>query len=153
MIPFGPLDLQGTPMLCARIFHLFTVPQVLHEQVFSLQKLRRAAELDMPLIIWEPRSRSYIPENLRHAYDAARLADVISPNHIELLELFGESTSAAAFDPFRIEVLAQRLVDSGIGPEANGVIVSPRMAYFLPTSYRMTNRFQSPLFIYRRAGP
>lgn len=131
VVSVEPQDLQGTPMQSARIFHLFTVPQVLHEQVFAIQKLRRAAGLDMPLIIWEPRSRSYIPENLQHAYDAARLADVISPNHVELLELFGESTSAAPFDPLRIEMLAQRLVDSGIGPDANGVIVSPRLARFL----------------------
>lgn len=152
IIPFRPLDLQGTQMLGARIFHLFTVPQGLHEQVLSLEKLRRAAGLDMPLVIWEPRSRSYVPENLQHAYDAARLADVISPNHIELLELFGHPTTVA-FDPICIETLAQRLVDSGIGRDANGVIVSLRLACFLPTSYRMTNRFQSPLLIYRRAGP
>lgn len=142
IVPFGPPDLRSTPILGAKIFHLFTIPQGLQEQVLAIENLRKAAGLGMPLLVWEPRSKSYIPENLRHAYDAARLADIISPNHVELLELFGDSISTP-FDRLRIEALAQRLVDSGIGPDSTGVIVSLLTACFLPTSYRMTNRFQS----------
>ena len=139
VIPSRPLDVQGSPILGARVFHLFTNPQDLHEEVLSLEKLRYATGLGMPLIIREPRSKSYIPENLQHAYDAAKLADLISPNHVGLLEFFAEPTSAA-FDRHRIEKLAQRLVDSGIGPDANGTIVSPRSAR-LPPQHQADDTF------------
>lgn len=130
-------------MLGSKAFHLFTTPQALSEQVLALQKLREAAGLEVPLVIWEPRSRSYVPENQGHAYAAARLADIISPNHLELLELFGEPTSGP-FDRLLIEGLAQRLVDSGIGSDSNGVIVSPSNCLF--RSLQDENRFHNPLY-------
>lgn len=126
-----PDDLRGNNhMLAAKVFHLFTSPQALHEQVSQIAHLRQAAGMQLPITVWEPRSKTYIPENLHHALDAAKLVDIISPNHLELLELFGQPTSGS-FDHSQIESFAQVLASTGIGMDNNGIIVSSSPFSFL----------------------
>ncbi|KAF4212930.1 hypothetical protein CNMCM8980_005227 [Aspergillus fumigatiaffinis] len=48
--------------------------------------------------------------------------DVLSPNHLELAALFGESP-AKAHDKATIEALARRILDSGVGPDGTGTVV------------------------------
>jgi hypothetical protein len=137
-----PTDLElGDQMLAAKIFHFFTAPEALHEQLSQVAALRQIAGMNMPITIWEPRSRTYIPDKLQHAFESAKLADIISPNHIELLELFAQPTSGQ-FDPAQIESFAQVLAASGIGRDNNGIIVSLQ-TQSSTCRYEMRNRFPS----------
>lgn len=76
---------------------------------------------DEPLIIWEPAPPSCLPENLPACFEAARSVDVFSPNHIELLRLFG--LEAEMHDKRVLESLATAFLQSGIGRKGGGLAV------------------------------
>jgi hypothetical protein len=74
------------------------------------------------LIIWEPAPLSCQNENLSSFLSAAKIVDVFSPNHLELLRIFGEQP----LDPFskaQVENLARIFYDSGVGPGGTGTVV------------------------------
>ena len=76
--------------------------------------------------MWEP-TPPYCKEDTRKEHiTAAKLVDVFSPNHLELLAFFEDSKSAhdtSDFDPRAIEACADAFIDSGIGPSGKGTIV------------------------------
>jgi sugar/nucleoside kinase (ribokinase family) len=89
----------------------------------TLLSLRKeAGVLDRPFIIWEPAPYACKPENLQLCLAAAQHVDVLSPNHLELAALFGESP-AKAHDKATIEDLARRILDSGVGQDGKGTVV------------------------------
>ena len=91
-------------------------------RISDVLTLRRQLGIqDRPLVIWEPAPLACKAENLQSCLDAAALVDVFSPNHIELARLFQDS--AVSPDKFEIERLALKILDSGVGPEGNGVVV------------------------------
>ncbi|KAK5940772.1 hypothetical protein PMZ80_007189 [Knufia obscura] len=122
-----PSDLVDTPMLNARAIHILASPEKLMSQVEQLSDLRRNADYATgpqnteSMIIWEPAPLSCLPENLSACFDAARVVDVFSPNHIELLQLFG--IPSILFDRTVVESLAAAFLKSGVGKAGKGVIV------------------------------
>ncbi|KAJ9606324.1 hypothetical protein H2200_009285 [Cladophialophora chaetospira] len=116
-----PHHLRGSIMLKAQCFHLVTPLDVLGQEVRDLIQLRQEVGMDRPLIIWAPPSLTCHVRNLNCCMNAVRHVDVFSPNHIELLRLFGREPS---FDRNEIETLAGRFLDEGVGPTGNGSVVS-----------------------------
>ncbi|KAL4964321.1 pfkB family carbohydrate kinase superfamily [Aspergillus stella-maris] len=120
-VPIG--SLKGTPLLASESFHFLEIPDSITNRVSELLDLRELGGVaKRPIIIWEPSPLACNAENLQACIDAARVGDVISPNHIELALLFGER-SLFPLDQMKIESLAQRFLDSGVGPEGKGIVV------------------------------
>ncbi|GIK03397.1 hypothetical protein Aspvir_007466 [Aspergillus viridinutans] len=123
LLPVHDSNIKNTPLLTSKAYHYLETPHDIKTRVSSLLALRReAGALDRPFIIWEPAPYSCKPENLQPCLDAARVVDVLSPNHLELAALFGESP-ATAQDKATIESLARRILESGIGPDGKGTVV------------------------------
>ena len=113
-------------MLHSSAFHLLAAPAVLIDHVSQLSTLR-AGEHPRPLVVWEPAPQSCTP-SLRDAHlEAARLVDVYSPNHGELLSTFLPSTVTDGptpdFGRSIIEDQALNIVQSGIGSDGQGLVI------------------------------
>ncbi|KAK6833445.1 pfkB family kinase [Apiospora arundinis] len=90
--------LQPTPtqlplnLLRSESFHMLLPPEAVMEQVPQLLARRRQAGiLGDPLIVWEPLPWKCTPEHLAAHREACQLVGVFSPNHLELLGLYGRS--------------------------------------------------------------
>ncbi|KEY83364.1 carbohydrate kinase pfkB [Aspergillus fumigatus] len=115
--------LENTPLLSAKAYHYLETPQDMQTRLSALLSLRNeAGEPDRPFIVWEPAPYVCKPENLQPCLSAAQHVDVLSPNHLELAALFGESP-AKAHDKATIEALARRVLDSGVGIDGKGTVV------------------------------
>ena len=95
--------------------------------VTDLSKLRVSAGVaSPPLVVWEPAPASCISGNQQVHLQTTKLVDVYSPNHLELLDTFdsgvGDGTPAE-FDRHRIEGQMLRVLESGIGRNADGAAV------------------------------
>ncbi|OKL60801.1 hypothetical protein UA08_03533 [Talaromyces atroroseus] len=111
----------------AKSFHFLYWPRDLEERVLELLELRKKAGLlldneQRPLIIWEPAPLSCNKKQLSSLFSALKVVDVCSPNHLELLRLFGEQPSSP-FSRAQVEDLARRIFDSGVGPRRTGTVV------------------------------
>ncbi|KAL4784137.1 Ribokinase-like protein [Aspergillus varians] len=116
-------SLKGTPLLASEVYHFLESPQDLKSRVSDLLVLRECeGVVSRPLIIWEPAPPACKVENLQPCIDAANMVDVFSPNHLELAALFGDPPSSAG-NKGKIESLALRLLDSGVGPEGKGTVI------------------------------
>lgn len=114
--------LRFTPLLSSTMFHCLASPQDLEKLIISLLHTRCEESIDKrPLVIWEPAPPFCVPENLTASICAARLVDVVSPNHIELAALYGEAETALTAS--RLERMAVEFVERGIGPHGEGTIV------------------------------
>jgi sugar/nucleoside kinase (ribokinase family) len=115
--------LNATEILSSKAFHFLEDPRNIESRISSLLTLRESAGImERPLIIWEPAPPSCNPENLATCLTAARRVDVFSPNHIELLGLYGERPPST-LDRTRIEALALNFIESGIGPDRAGAVI------------------------------
>jgi len=119
------MDLHGSRALTAHAFHFLATPPDMQRYATELRHLI-TMRTDKPgrdetLIIWEPAPLSCLPGNLAACFEAARTVDVFSPNHIELLRLFG--LGAETHDKRVLESLATAFLQSGIGREGNGLVV------------------------------
>lgn len=116
----APMDLHCSRALTARAFHFLATPSDMQRYASELRHLiamrTDKPDRDEPLIIWEPAPPSCLPENLSACFEAARTVDVFSPNHIELLRLFG--LEAEIHDKRVLESLATAFLQSGIGRTA-----------------------------------
>lgn len=74
------------------------------------------------MIIWEPAPPSCRVENLQPCLEAAHTVDVFSPNHLELAAFFGDPPPSA-LDKEKIESLALRFLDNGVGPDGKGTVI------------------------------
>ncbi|EEA19101.1 60S ribosomal protein Nsa2, putative [Talaromyces marneffei ATCC 18224] len=117
-------QLNNQALFTAKSFHLFEWPQQLEERISNLLALRRQKGLvdQRPLIIWEPAPLSCEREQLSFFFSAAKLVDVFSPNHLELLRIFGEKPSTP-FDRTQVEDLARKLLELGVGPDRTGIMI------------------------------
>ena len=80
-----PEHLCDNRLLRSRGFHFFVDPSQIVEQANQLQQMRKAAGITTPpILVWEPKAYSCVPENLSAFVEAMRSVDVFSPNHIEL---------------------------------------------------------------------
>ncbi|KAH1488071.1 hypothetical protein LV164_000014 [Aspergillus fumigatus] len=123
ILPVHDNDLRNTPLLSAKAYHYLETPQDMQTRLSALLSLRNeAGEPDRPFIVWEPAPYVCKPENLQPCLSAAQHVDVLSPNHLELAALFGESP-AKAHDKATIEALARRVLDSGVGIDGKGTVV------------------------------
>lgn len=69
-------------------------PEKIVLEVSSLLKLRENEGISQPpLLVWEPFPSLCIPENLDSHLEACGWVDIFSPNHLELLGLYGKSPS------------------------------------------------------------
>lgn len=124
----GPLkasveDLLDTPLLCAKALHFFATPEEILDQVPQLLRFREACgNIGRPLIVWEPFPGACKTQNKRAFYEACKLVDVFSPNHLEMAAIFTEELKDEA-RPEKWETWGDELLTSGIGPRGEGSLV------------------------------
>ncbi|KAF2167956.1 hypothetical protein M409DRAFT_53895 [Zasmidium cellare ATCC 36951] len=104
-----PIDLP-LRFLQSSTFHLLSSPDVLSTQLSELSQRRLEHGITVqPLLVWEPAPLSCTANFLDAYIDAARLVDVFSPNHVELLGLCERSLKKhESFDKGLIEACATR---------------------------------------------
>ncbi|KAL8793881.1 MAG: hypothetical protein Q9195_003500 [Heterodermia aff. obscurata] len=118
-----PEHLKEFTSLSSSSFHLLADTREAMDLIGSLLELRKASGISSrPLIIWEPRPSACNPSNLRYFYEAISMADVFSPNHVELGAFFGYSI-LNGFDRRTIEDQAIRLLESGFAGSRKGSII------------------------------
>ncbi|KAJ9157649.1 Carbohydrate/purine kinase [Pleurostoma richardsiae] len=122
----SPKDLPSH-FLAAGAFHLLASPSEVEAQVTQLLSLRSDTSIvGDPLLIWEPAPLSCNRDAKEEHLAAAKLVDVFSPNHLELLALFQDITQGEQASPFHtrlIEACADAFLDSGVGPSGAGTVV------------------------------
>lgn len=95
----------------------------LEKRVSVLLSMRAHAGIkEAPFIIWEPGPLFCKPENLSACLKAARMVDVFSPNHLELLALCDKAPEPA-FEKSGVEVLAKKFLESGVGSDSEGTVI------------------------------
>ncbi|KAJ6143559.1 hypothetical protein N7471_003012 [Penicillium samsonianum] len=74
-----------------------------------------------PIFVWEPVPDLCTPEEQEKFFAANKVVDVVSPNHMELGMMFEHPgwTEKSQVG----QQLVQRITDSGIGPDGNGMLV------------------------------
>jgi sugar/nucleoside kinase (ribokinase family) len=116
-------DILNTPLLRASAFHFFATPDEIETHVPELLRLRHTKGIrEHPLIVWEPMPAACELSNLRAIRDACQLVDVFSPNHLELLGIFGKS-AGQDFNAEEFESLGVKLVQSSIGAAGKGTLI------------------------------
>ena len=75
---------------------------------------------ERPLFIWEPVPDLCTPEEQEKFFKASRFVDMVSPNELELGMMFGRPGWTEARNEDR--ELVQGILESGIGPNRNGVL-------------------------------
>lgn len=116
-------SLKGTPFLKSKAYHYLETPQNIINRVSDLLSVRENEVIPgRPLVIWEPAPPSCRAENLQPCLEGARTVDVFSPNHLELTALFGDKPSPP-LDKEKIEALALKFLDSGVGPDGKGTVI------------------------------
>ena len=95
----------------------------------QLLELRAAEGVSTrPLLVWEPAPLSCVAGSRDAHLKAAKLVDVYSPNHQELIATF-QSEEERNEDPTRelefavIERYAYEILESGVGPDGEGVVI------------------------------
>ncbi|KAJ5147895.1 PfkB family kinase [Penicillium atrosanguineum] len=102
---------------------LFSLAQDIKTRIANLYAMRQKEAIsDRPLIIWEPSPLFCNPNDLQECLEAASIVDVFSPNHIELARLFSVSLSAESVRR-NMEDLAARVLERGVGPDSQGVVI------------------------------
>lgn len=118
-----PSDLEGTPLLHAQAFHFFGNPDEILVQVPELLKLRETHGIkNRPLIVWEPLPAACIMLNRLSFFEACRLVDIFSPNHLEAHGLF-ENQALTEYNASKIESLGQQFVDSSLNPGSGLTVI------------------------------
>ncbi|KAH8696623.1 hypothetical protein BGW36DRAFT_398115 [Talaromyces proteolyticus] len=119
-------SLANTELLKSKAYHYLETPQTIATRVSDLHSLLQKvipALPEKPLVIWEPATLSCKPDNLQACLDAVAFVDVFSPNHLELLSLFGEPASSTTIDKEKIKSLVTIFIDRGIGRDGTGVAI------------------------------
>lgn len=95
MLNTSPCHLGGTKLLSSLGFHFLRDPVEITVQVTDLLELKSEAGIkDRPLIVWEPRPPSCIPENRDALFETVKYVEVFSPNHTELGAIFNHTALA-----------------------------------------------------------
>ncbi|KAI1080899.1 Ribokinase-like protein [Whalleya microplaca] len=116
-----PRDLSPS-LLLSGSFHMLLPPETLVAQVKDLRDLRQKCQIQQSLsIIWEPLPGKCTKEFLEAHRQACNSVNIFSPNHLELLSLFG--VAVADFDRSQIEKYAKELLGPGIGSYLEAIVV------------------------------
>lgn len=124
-----PSSLEGSPLLHSAAFHFLASPALLLDFVSQLANLRprQAEDQSRALMVWEPAPFSCTHDLCDAHLEAAKLVDVYSPNHKELLYTLvpdaAEDASAREFDRATVEEQALRVVESGVGNGGQGTVI------------------------------
>lgn len=96
-----PEHLHDTHQLKSHAFHFFVDPTQIIEQTTKLQQLRSASGIrTRPIVVWEPKGYSCVPENLQAFVQGMRAVNVFSPNHIELASIVGKTVPPVPNEAF-----------------------------------------------------
>jgi sugar/nucleoside kinase (ribokinase family) len=135
------VDSLTAELLRSKSFHAVCSPTRIIDIATKLTQRRlddcNGQNLNRPMIIWEPVPDVCVPNELENCFEAVKLVDVISPNHVELAAFFRErviedqldpSSDEAdgvsiEIDPPTVEKYAKVFLASGIGLNGSGLIV------------------------------
>lgn len=116
----------------SRTFHMVCSParciSIVHDILQRREQLREAGQapstehaLKRPIFVWEPVPDLCTPEEQNKFFEANRVVDVVSPNHLELGMMFDQPGWTVESE--ESQRLAQKIIDAGIGPSGDGCIV------------------------------
>ena len=110
-------------MVCSPTRCMSIVQTILQRRQELLQAGKAPARhaLERPYFVWEPVPDLCTPEEQETFFQANKVVDVVSPNHLELGMMFDQPGWTA--DGEASQSLVQRILDSGIGPGGEGSIV------------------------------
>ena len=119
-----PEHLRQTCLLGARSFHFFVDPTQIIEQTTRLLELRDARGLTTrPIVIWEPKSYSCMPENLSAFVKAVQSVNIFSPNHIELARIVSKDVPPMLDEDFFEDLCAPFFSSQTVGSFSQGALV------------------------------
>ncbi|KAI1505070.1 Ribokinase-like protein [Biscogniauxia marginata] len=117
----APRHLPAT-LLSSRSFHMLLAPENVLPYIDELTRLRWQRGLEQrPLIVWEPLPAKCSKDHLDKHLQACGSVDVFSPNHLELLALFGEVNEP--FNSSLIETCAARLLTPKPPPAVSAIVI------------------------------
>lgn len=115
---------QTFHMVCSASRCMSIVNEILQRR----DKLRQAGRapatehaLMRPIFVWEPVPDLCTPEEQEKFFEANRVVDVVSPNHLELGMMFDQPGWTECGE--KSQSLVRRIVESGIGPNGDGCLV------------------------------
>ena len=114
-----PDILLNSGLLEAKILHFLDTPRDLVSHLRRIEELRATHPMNADFVVWEPTSAYCTPRHLDSFYDAVKRVDFFSPNHAELMGLFGESQASKR----GLERMAVQFVTKGINPLGRGSII------------------------------
>lgn len=122
-------DSLSQSLLFSKSFHMVCSPARCIEIVQGIlekrQNFMRGRSDDIPIddtppiFVWEPVPDLCRPEELAKFYDALRYVNVVSPNDMELAQMFGRNTA----DHDSNRALSHSIIEAGIGRDGNGILV------------------------------
>lgn len=128
--PLKPRDehLEAAGLLQSTAFHILACPEDAEQQVTKLLSVRERNGISKrPLLVWEPAPPFCRPENRDAHLQACKHVDVFSPNHLELMSLFGDQTAAdGPFDRAAIETYARACLDATLFAPSEGAKIVVR---------------------------
>ncbi|KAI5310040.1 hypothetical protein KEM55_001883 [Ascosphaera atra] len=122
-----PCDLNESQVF-ARGFHLIcfapraiSIVKDIMQRRTEIARRKGFNEPPRPLFVWEPVPDRCIPEEREAITEACRYVDVVSPNELELGTMFGNGGWSP--NNARDMAEAQKLLESGIGPDGKGLLL------------------------------
>ncbi|KAJ5727887.1 hypothetical protein N7493_005707 [Penicillium malachiteum] len=111
-------------MVCSPARCMYIVRDILQRR----ERLRQAGQApstkhasERPIFVWEPVPDLCTPEEQEKFFEANKVVDVVSPNHLELGMMFDQPGWTEEDEGSK--QLVQRILDAGIGPNGDGSIV------------------------------
>ncbi|KAI5809365.1 Ribokinase-like protein [Pyronema omphalodes] len=115
-------DLVESGLEGAKCVHLICSPVRAMDLVGELAQARARATTGSQKIVWEPVPDLCTPENKLDMFKAAKMVDVLSPNHDELSAFWSPSEIPSDVEN-EVEYLVQLLLDNGVGENGEGSVV------------------------------
>ncbi|KAJ5204521.1 uncharacterized protein N7498_005400 [Penicillium cinerascens] len=110
-------------MVCSPSRCISIVQAILHRR----EELRRVGQApstkhaaERPVFVWEPVPDLCTPEEQKMFFEANRVVDVVSPNHMELGMMFDQP--GWTVDGDQSQALVQKIINSGIGLNGDGCL-------------------------------
>ncbi|KAK7205780.1 Ribokinase-like protein [Myxozyma melibiosi] len=102
-------DLEGTPLIKSRTFHLICSPERATSLIEGIEGRRTALGAGLPkaIIVWEPVPDLCTPDHLEACYAALPSVDILSPNSAEAAAFFGQDEPK---EKDEIEAIARRFL-------------------------------------------
>ncbi|KLJ11122.1 hypothetical protein EMPG_13573 [Blastomyces silverae] len=91
------------------------------ERISQRKEVEQSIAERRPIFVWEPVPDLCRPEELPMFYKALKQVDVVSPNDLELANMFGNKSWNVSNSGDR--AIADDIVKSGIGQDGNGMLV------------------------------